>query len=60
MPKANEGGVTVKGGWMREDEWEIGEMSCTLINEEVADALDRLRVCLHRAVSPGGRMLSHA
>ena len=47
MPKANEGGVTRKGGWMREDEWEIGEMSFTPIDEEVTDALDRLRVCLH-------------
>jgi len=48
MPKANEGGGTGKGGWMREDEWEIGEMSFTPIDEGVANTLDRLRVCLHR------------
>jgi hypothetical protein len=50
MPKANDAGGTVKGGWMREDEWEIGDVLLLSLTK-VANTLDRLRVCLHPALS---------
>jgi hypothetical protein len=37
--------------WMREDEWEIGQMSFALINEAVANTLDRLRVRIQPPLS---------
>jgi hypothetical protein len=58
MPRANESGVAGKGGWMREDEWEISEMSFTPMDEGVADTLDRLRVCLHQSIELGNWILS--
>jgi hypothetical protein len=40
MPKASEAmGV---GNWMREDEWEIGQICLFLNNETVANGLSRL------------------